>query len=243
MRKEEVSAAGSIIYRHESQDSPPVPAKEDADYLALVTQHVETHIGPVQNVFHEIVSEHVHLDILIVAPTPSRNFYTLVTCGMGLRPMTVPKGAEAYRYAELLLCLPSNWPLSEAAFRDEDHYWPVRMLKSLARLPHQYNTWLYLAHTIPNGDPAEPYADNTKLSGMILSVPSTVSSAKEFFTLAAAPGKDVHFFSLLPLYKEEMDFKLKQGPEALFEKLEAAGVNELLRADRKNVCKKRFGLF
>ncbi|MDG0809296.1 suppressor of fused domain protein [Cohnella rhizosphaerae] len=52
-----------------------------------------------------------------------------------------------------------------------------------------------------------------------------------------------HFFSLLPLYKEEMDFKVNQGPEALFEKLEAAGVNELLRADCKNVCKKRFGLF
>ncbi|CAI6086371.1 suppressor of fused domain protein [Cohnella sp. JJ-181] len=243
MSKEEVSAAGSIIYRHEAQDRPIAYAEEDSHYLERVTQHVETHIGPVTSVLHEIISDHVHLDVLLVAPTPSRNYYTLVTCGMGQRPMTVPEGAEAYRYAELLLCLPADWPLSEAAFNHEENYWPVRALKTIARLPHEYNTWLYLAHTIPNGDPAEPYADNTKLSGMILAIPSTVPSTEEFFTLTAAPGKDVHFFSLLPLYKEEMDFKLNQGPEPLFKKLEAAGFTELLQADRKNVCKKRFGLF
>lgn len=243
MSKEETSAGGSIIYRHEAPESPPAYAEEDSAYLELVTRHVETHIGPVRNVFHEIVSTHIHLDILVVDPTSQRNYYTLVTCGMGMHPMTVPEGAEAYRYAELMLCLPANWTLSDAAFQHEENYWPIRSLKTIARLPHEYNTWLYLAHTIPNGNPAEPYADNTKLSGAIISVPSTVPAAREFFTLTAAPGKDVHFFSLLPLYKEEMDFKLNQGAETLFEKLEAAGIDELLRADRKNVCKKRFGLF
>jgi len=243
MSKEERSAAGSIIYRHKVPESPPGYAEEDSAYLELVTGHVETHIGPVRNVFHEIVSTHIHLDILVVDPTPQRNFYTLVTCGMGMQPMTVPEGAEAYSYAELMLCLPAHWPMSEAAFQHEENYWPIRALKTIARIPHEYNTWLYLAHTIPNGDPAEPYGDNTKLSGAIISVPSTVPAAREFFTLTAAPGKDVHFFSLLPLYKEEMDFKLNQGAEPLFEKLEAAGIDELLRPDRKNVCKKRFGLF
>jgi len=33
----------------------------------------------------------------------------------------------------------------------------------------------YAAHTIPNGDPAEPYASNTKLAVMILSIPSLIS--------------------------------------------------------------------
>lgn len=127
MRKEEMSAGGSIIYRHEAPESPPTYAEEDSAYLERVARHVETHIGPVRNVFHEIVSTHVHLDILVVDPTPQRNFYTLVTCGMGMRPMNVPEGAEAWRFAELMLCLPANWPLSESAFRDEDHYWPVRM--------------------------------------------------------------------------------------------------------------------
>lgn len=243
MSKNEISPAGSIIYRHESQESPPVYAEENSTYLELVTRHVETHIGPVQGVFHEIISPHVHLDVLFVAPTPSRNFHTLVTCGMGLHPMNVPEGAEAYRYAELMLCLPADWPLSETALRNEVNYWPIRALKTLARLPHEYNTWLYLAHTIPNGDPAEAYADNTKLSSMIVSIPETIPSARNFFTLTAAPEKDVHFFSLVPLYKEEMDFKLNQGHEALFDKLKAAGVTELIQPDRKNVCKKRFGLF
>lgn len=53
----------------------------------------------------------------------------------------------------------------------------------------------------------------------------------------------MHFFSLLPLYKEEMELKVNRGAEALYPKLEKAGINEILNPARKNVCKKRFGFF
>lgn len=71
-----------------------------------------------------------------------------------------------------------------------------------------------------------------------------VDDPHAFFTLHMEPGKDVHFFTLIPLYAEEMNLKLTQGTEALLEKLAQAGVNEIVQLDRKNAAKKKwFGLF
>ncbi|MWC29640.1 suppressor of fused domain protein [Paenibacillus sp. MMS18-CY102] len=243
MSDQEISPSKHPIYRHETKDRPLQIAHGDEEAIALITQHVEQHIGPIYTIFHEIISDLVHIDIIVVAPTSERNYYTLVTCGMSNLPMAVPEGAEAFRYAELMLCLPPDWPMSEKAFHQEEHYWPIRSLKMLARLPHEYDTWLHVAHTIPNGNPATPYASNTKLIGMMLFVPETVKSFTEFFTLTFSPDKEVHFFSLIPLYAEEMDFKLKHGADALITKLEKAGVTEYIQLNRKNVCKKLFGLF
>ncbi|MOA45106.1 Suppressor of fused protein (SUFU) [compost metagenome] len=77
----------------------------------------------------------------------------------------------------------------------------------------------------------------------MLGIPEMVEDAEGFFTLSISEHKDIHFFSILPLYEEEMDFKLKHGAEPLFEKLEKEGINELLNVKRKNVCKKSFWFF
>lgn len=243
MNTDERSPAGSIIYRHKQTDKPFALPQVDNEALELITQHLEKHIGSVEAVFHEIVSDLIHLDILYIAPTKERNYITLVTCGMSNLPMTVPNGAEDFRYAELMICLPANWKMSEESFKNEDNYWPVRAMKTLARLPHDYDTWLYIDHTIPNLNPVEPYAGNTKLSGMMVTIPSTVQSLKEFFTLEMSPDKNVHFFNLTPLYNEEMNYKLKHGADELNAKFDKAGVTQIIDPMRKNTCKKLFGLF
>ena len=48
---------------------------------------------------------------------------------------------------------------------------------------------------------------------------------------------------MVPLYKEEMDLKLKRGSDALFKLMMAQEVNELLAIKCKNVCKKSRWLF
>ncbi|REE83953.1 suppressor of fused protein SUFU [Paenibacillus taihuensis] len=243
MSNQERSPSGQPVYRHEAKEREHVPAYGDEDTIDRITKHVENHIGPVQTVFHELVSDLVHIDVLVVAPTKERNFYTLVTCGMSDQPMTVPPGAEAYRYAELMISLPPDWEVSEKGFRKEESYWPIRSLKTLARMPHEYNTWLYAMHTIPNGNPVEPFAANTKLTGMMLYVPATVQAINEFFVLPVSPEKEVRFFNLIPLYSEEMDYKLKHGADALLDKLSKIGVTDIINIARKNSCKKWLGLF
>jgi hypothetical protein len=70
-----------------------------------------------------------------------------------------------------MICLPPDWPLEIVSQKDVRHYWPIYLLKMLARFPHQFNTWLWCGHTMPNGDPVEPYADNTQLCCALLMSP------------------------------------------------------------------------
>jgi hypothetical protein len=206
-----------------------------------IESYIEGHIGPVSCVYHEIVSDAVHIDIHVVNPSEKRNSYTLITSGMSDQPMTAPPGKEGYRYTELMLSLPAAWPISEDALQEDSNYWPVRWLKTIARLPHQQNTWVSLGHTIPNGNPPVPFSSATKLCGWILSVP--LIFGREFGRLEISDEKTVNFYCLVPIYREEMEFKLRKGARPLVERLVRNGVNEIVNLNRQNVCKKRFGLF
>ena len=223
------------IYQHEARQTGFEPATGDTDAIEAISAHIEAHFGPVDTVYHEILSDLVHIDVHHVAPRPGRLYHTLITSGMSDRPMTVPPGAANSQYAEVLIYLPYTWTLSEAAFRDEANYWPVRLLKTLARFPHEYDTWLGWGHTLPHGNPMEPYAPNTKLCCALLAPP--LLAGEEFFTLDVSPTKTIFFYSVLPLYAEEMNFKLKHGMEAMMEKLVKNSVTEILDPQRKNTCK------
>jgi hypothetical protein len=235
-----VSLSGQPIYRYPEGPSDWAPPQGEM-CLEQISDHIEKHIGKVDSVFHEIISDAVHIDVHHVPPTPERPFHTLVTSGMSDLPMNVPEEADAPRHLELMVTLPENWQVSQEAFEDECFYWPVRMLKFLARFPHKYNTWLGWGHTIPNGDPPNGYAPNTQLCGAII-LPSLHTPA-DFFTLEIDPKKTIHFFSVVPLYEEEMNLKLRSGSDALLDRFDRHGINDLISLNRKNVAKKRFGLF
>ena len=163
----------------------------------------------------------------MVAPTAERPYHTLITSGMSDLPMTTPAGADLPRYAELIISLPPEWRLTQEAFNDERNYWPIRLLKTLARLPHEHETWLGFGHTIPhNGDPAEPYAKNTELCSRLLSQPQLIPEPALGITVD--DEKTIWFYSVVPLYRDEMEFKLKKGSDALFKLLEVHEVNEVL---------------
>jgi hypothetical protein len=179
----------------------------------------------------------------VVPPSADFPFYTLVTSGMSDRPMAVPPGApadEAPPYAELCILLPSTWNIPQdaaeiaEAFEDENVYWPIRWLKMLARLPHEYHTWLGFGHTIPNGEDAEPFSDETELGCML--VLTALSLPEEFQTLEVSPGKMVHFYTLCPIYREEMDLKMEQGVDALLDKFDEYGIGDVLDLTRPNVA-------
>ncbi len=236
----ERSESGGPIYRHKARDRDWTPPESYCDHLKAIEAHLANYIAPVENVFHEIVSDLVHLDVLIIPPAADRPFHVLVTSGMSDLPMTVPEGAERWRRAELLIALPADWPLDDARLKDESNYWPIYWLKTLGRLPHEYRTWLGYGHSVPNGDPAEPIAD-TKFAGVTLTLAEWLPD--EFHMLEVGPDEGVCFYQMTPLYPDEMALKLKKGAEALDELFEKRGIDFVLDVDRPNVARKRFGLF
>lgn len=224
---DEFSPGGSKIYRHTSEN---FSISDDLceSSIANIDAHITKWLVKPCGVFHELVSPTVHVDVHIVPPGPDRDFIALVTSGLSDKPMNGP--FPELRFAELVFLLPADWKLDEVDFEQEENYWPIRQLKFLARFPHEYNTWIWETHTIPNGDPAEAYASNTNLCGIALTNP--ISLPHEFRTLEVDAEKTIHFFSLIPLYKDEMDYKLNNGIEGLYDKFGKAGVSDVLDITR-----------
>lgn len=238
----EHSPSGSPIYRYENAVPEPFrPATGNEQAIEAISSHLEQHVGPITRVLHEIISDKVHLDVHIVAPSQAFPFYTLVTSGMSDLPMNVADSPKSPAYVELCMLLPSTWPLPDVGQADvaldDDAYWPIGWLKYMARFPHEYCTWLGFGHTMPNGEPAEPYATNTKLCCMLL-LPS-ISLPKAFHELRVNDEKTIHFYCLYSIYKEEMELKMKKGVDALLDKFDKFGISDVLDVSRPNAGKKK----
>jgi hypothetical protein len=232
-RRNDVSAGGSQIYRHKHAAKPEL-AHGDQELIETIGAHIAEHLGEPERVLHQIVSVYVHVDIHMVLPSDERPWITLVTSGMSQRPMKAPRelGPEVTR-AELMLALPPDWPTDDESLADERHYWPFRILQMLATLPHEFDTWLWVDHTIPNGDPPEPYAEGTGLCCAMLIPPET--AAEDFIQMRH--GDDVvTFLGICPLYEDEMRLKLEAGAEELARRLDEAGVTELIDPTRRSVA-------
>jgi hypothetical protein len=234
--KVEISESGNPIFRYAAREKDFELAVGDDSSIERITSHIETYVGPIKMVFHEMISDLVHIDVHQIAPSPERPYWTLVTSGMSDRPMTVPEGDESPCYLEIMLGLPRDWPMDEASFHDERNYWPIRWLKTLARFPHEYSTYIGWGHSMPNGDPPEPLAENTRLCGFVLLHPFLLPEA--FQKLEVDAKKSIYFAAVYPLYEEEMAYKLKHGTRSLVERLQKAGVTEVVDVRRKNSCKK-----
>ena len=178
-------------------------------------KYIMKQFGEYKEVFHEIYSPDIHLDIIIVPPTKNNDYYKLITMGMGAYKMNVPPELKQYELerAELVLYLPANWNIKSSKIED---YWPIEQLKTIARLPIQNNTWLGYGHTISANDNNKPYASNTKFCSMML-VSAPNKDFKQMNFQMKSKGK-INFYQLFPLYKEELEYKQKYGTDALLDR-------------------------
>jgi hypothetical protein len=231
----EFSPGGSLIHRYGARRVPFAPQPPDAALGSAIGAHLRRHLGQSAMVLHECESDLIHVDVHVLGPTRARPHLTLVTAGMSQAPMYIPadNGGEVLGYAELMITLPPQWPISRRTLRRPKHGWPVTWLRLLARLPHEYDTWLGYGHTVPNGDPPAPFSRSTDLCGMLVMPPESVP--EEFLTLPLAPHRVIEFFALIPLHRDEIDMKLERGLDALLERLDAHSVGDVVDPDRASV--------
>ena len=202
--------------------------------LAEFEAYVEKSLGSYDHVFHEIVSSDIHLDIIIIPPTEEQPYYKLVTMGAGAYKMEIPKEFRKFNiaHAEYVIFLPEDWKIDSS---QEADYWPVRHLKVLARLPVMTNTWFAYGHTLQANEGGNPFASNTKFIGSMLK--EARDQAGEPMTLKLSSGKTIRFYQVIPLYSEEMDYKLKHDADELIEKLALLPGFPVVDLTRENVAK------
>lgn len=231
---EEKTKGGSTIFRHQARERGFEAPDHESSASEEIVAHFEKHFGPTGMVFHELVSDLVHVDVHQLPPTAERPHWILFTTGMSDRPMTTPPGQEALQHAELMISLPGDWKLDQASFADERWYWPVRWLKMLARLPHEYQTWLGAFHTIPNQDPPQPFAPGTELAGVML-LPS-LQWSQDAWNITSKDGRTIHFLALFPLTAAELDYKLERGGDALLDRFDEHELDEVIAPARASLC-------
>lgn len=224
-------------------------------WLQQIRSHVERHIGRIDRVFPGDPAQGT-ADVLHVSPVNSRPYHTLVTAGMSNIAMRVPSDVNAPHRLELMMTLAERWKFRGDA-ADERTYWPVRLLQSLSRAPRDQSEprrgereeiprderkgWLGWGDTVPNGDPPRPLARHTALCGVIIAPSLLVPVA--FYELNV-DGERVAFYSAVPLYREELELRAREGMAALLERLLQKDINDVVDLKRRNVAKvKRFGLF
>lgn len=236
---QEVTPGGSPIYRYEDQEDRPFQMpKEMGLYAGEIDRHfAELFPGHEGFVFHELLSDLVHIDVHIIPPDEDLPFYVLYTTGMSDLPMTLPEEIEhpeLYRRGELYLFLPADWQLGKPGDSGTDippaYYWPIHLIKFLARFPHEYKTWLGWGHTMPNGPGYAPLGEGTGMGGVVLSATDKIPPLK------AEDGAVVNFYMVLPAYKEEIEYKLQYGMEKLEERFMEGKVSLVWDIRRPNLC-------
>ncbi len=202
----------------------------DDDELDVLEEHIKKHFGNFPTVYSETDPKDIRCDICIIPPTKERDYFTLMTMGMGAHRMNIPKqfSDNSSDRAELLICLPPDWKVGE---NTEEWFWPFSLLKGLSRLPINGDTWLGWGHSVDN---MTPFAGSTRLCGSLLIHPEDVPKDADDCTLPN--GDIVNFYEVIPLYRDEICFKSENGTKTLLERLHSHGVGHVVDVSRSSCC-------
>ena len=146
--------------------------------------------------------------------------------------MNVPPGMEGYEYCELMLHLPFYWIID----RKPENYWPVEWLRRVARYPRENGTWLFYGRLMPGDGP--PLSSNTRLNcltvGATRMLPNTAERDK--FIMLDLGVKTVYFFTLLPLYEEEAQYRKDHTAEELFDLFDERDISDIIIPGRRSAA-------
>lgn len=214
------------------------------DEQNTVRKYIESNFGTFSRVISGNNGQNIRVDIGIINPTPSHNFFTIVTMGMGAHLMEeIPEDFKNKERAELMITLPPDWKRSDENFDLTD------FLDYLAHFPVENETWFGLGHTIAFGlghtiaSPLSYYEDSMPFSGVILTNPCfdiksdnevKIPGDEEFSKCHMPDGSVVNFYQVIPIYEEEMDFKINTSDESIVRKL--ARISHVVDNRRENVC-------
>ncbi|MET4083408.1 hypothetical protein ABIB40_003379 [Pedobacter sp. UYP30] len=205
------------------------------EHLEWINDHLsEFFDNDLISVFHEIPTMDMHLDIYWIKPENS-SFNILLTSGMSTLKMNVSEqvaNSKELEFAELMMLIPKNVEFGQIYSGKNKNDWIISILKKTAKFPHFYDTWVGIGHTIQAKEDFTPYNNDTEYVGAII-LPSVTFEKK--FTEIERNGRKINIYNVLPLYKNEMEFKMENGYSKLLDLLIRANGKEVMDSNRKNL--------
>ena len=209
---------------------------DDDDALDLETDiHVyfelRTDTDRLPDAMQEIVPGKTQVAVWTVPSLEPGGPTLLYTTGLSSLPMTVPQGSEQWRYAELAMYLPPDWP-TKPDLGDESKAWPWKWLRNIAHYPHEHDTWLGDAlTTFANEDPPKPLGPGSDFTAFLL-----YPNCGNLRGFDADVGHFINFFTVMPIYAQECALaKQEGGTQKLFDRFAAIDFSGTLQPGRPNV--------
>jgi hypothetical protein len=201
-----------------------------------IIDYIQLRFGPVDELgLQELlpVVDGLSVTINVIRPNEYHPYLVLFTNGMSDLPMNVPAGQEDWRFAELVIHLPADWPHPRDVGQDSPWLWPVQWLRKMAYYPHLNKTWLGRPAAIVSSDePPKPLGANTDQTCLLM-VPDFANLGDP---LQRGDGTKVHFFTVVPLHTAERDYELKNGMKAFFEQFIEHKVPMTVDVNRESFC-------
>ncbi|WP_051560299.1 suppressor of fused domain protein [Clostridium beijerinckii] len=198
--------------------------EDDGD---VVVEHIEKYLGCIDSSIYEIVpGSKVSIQVNVIKPSKEKNYFTLVTTGMCEYPMGFSTEDNQYKYAELLIKLPSDWKLDQESCKDEENYWPIKMLRLIGHLPHIYEGIVNEEVIIPNGQNGGaviPFKNGTELSRIMICVSDDIPP------YVFDDGAKIDFYTLVPITELEEELVRRNGSDAVMHMLKSKDVVDLDR--------------
>ena len=209
-----------------------IPPADD-DILGHVKVHIDQQFGVYTQLLTDDSDPDHPLEIAIIPPRPEHDYYTLVTVGLSRHRMGFPeeRWEEKLERAELLINLPRDWKLTKADCREERWSWPIRMMLATAHFAMEDpEVGLESRTTLDEGEDGIPFAENTELRGEILLCPGVFGTDSFFCRLP--DGDEVNFYQVIPLYRDELEYKMEHDADALLDKMN--GISFVVNPTRQN---------
>lgn len=192
-----------------------------------VSDFIREKYGNFERVIHEIIPGDIHIDVVIIPPQGDNNHYTLCTIGAGAYNMQIGRDGfnqeiAGYRFQipeqlEYMIMLPSDWPLDKDALKDEENYWPIRLLKQIARFPIVTNDWVCEGHTV-EFEEGELFSPKLPYSCLMFTEPSSnIADGVDILNLSS--GKSLSFMQIVPITREELAIMRSEDNSAMYERL------------------------
>ena len=202
-----------------------------------IQDHIIEHYGNISRTVTVKECESLDLKLYVIEPTKEREFYTVITSGMGAYKMDLPddfKDDNVDRI-ELLIYLSSNWNI-DGAFKSSPEAttgliiegsvtpllgninaqwnYPIQILKNLAQAPVNNESYFVMGNIM---DDETPFSDSTSDSGVILIFPAYTTEEGQICTLP--DGQKVGFLQVMPITTDEIERAANLNRNLIFHQL------------------------
>lgn len=147
---------------------------------------------------------------LLQSPQKKKDYYTLVTVGMGSRKMLSP-GPET-DCIELVMYLSKDFD-----FNSEKGKYLVSKLVDFTKYPFRNDTWLGNGHTIRTPDINFNYFP---FKSILLTEAKTVGGRRNASVYLPICDNTIKFYYVIPVLDDEYDYILNNGHKAFLKKLD-----------------------